>query len=77
MAGLRELLAIGLGFGLGIGLLLAPRTAIRLSVVNGQRGRRGEYGTDDPIPDHWAWVVRVLGLACIVVAAFIGFQAYV
>jgi hypothetical protein len=76
MAGLRELLAIGLGVGLGVGLLLAPRTAIRLSVFNSQHGHRGEYGADEPIPERWVWVVRVLGLACIAVAAVIGFQIY-
>lgn len=77
MPGIRELLAVVLGALLGVVLVAAPRAALRLSVFLGpQRRRRGDYGTDDDIPDTWAWVVRVLGLACIAVAAFIAYQAY-
>ncbi|WP_396613897.1 hypothetical protein ACH9L7_19475 (plasmid) [Haloferax sp. S1W] len=78
MPGIRELLAVALGIGLGVVLIAAPRTALRLSVFLGpQRRRRGDYGTDDDIPELWAWVVRTLGIACIVVAAFIAYQTYV
>jgi hypothetical protein len=44
--------------------------------VGPTRRQRGEYGTDDAIPDRWAWVVRGLGVACLVVVAFIASQAY-
>jgi hypothetical protein len=77
MSGVRELLAVVLGAVLGAALLAAPRTALRLSVFVGPtRRQRGEYGTDDAIPDRWAWVVRGLGVACLVVVAFIASQAY-
>ncbi|SDM99165.1 hypothetical protein SAMN04487949_3093 [Halogranum gelatinilyticum] len=74
----RELLAVVLGAALGIGLLVAPRTALRLSVFVGQnRRRRNEYGADDVIPDRWAWTVRGLGVACLAIATYIGYQTYV
>lgn len=77
MSGLRELLAVVLGVLLGIGLLAAPRTALRLSVVVGPtRRRRGDYGTDDAIPDQWTWIVRGLGIVCLAIAAFIAVQTY-
>jgi len=77
MPGLRELLAVLLGAAFGVALVVAPRTALRLSVVVGpNRRQRGEYGTDDPIPTTWTWVVRALGVACLVVAGVIAYQAY-
>ncbi|MBX0296142.1 hypothetical protein [Haloarcula nitratireducens] len=77
MAGIRELLAVVLGVLLGVALLVAPRTALQLSVFMGPtRRRRGEYGTDDPISDTWTWVVRALGIACLAIAAFIAYQTY-
>jgi hypothetical protein len=77
MPGLRELLAVVLGVLLGIGLLAAPRTALRLSVFVGPtRRRRGDYGTDDAIPDQWTWIVRGLGVASLAVATFIAYQTY-
>lgn len=77
MPGIRELLAVVLGIGLGTVLVVAPRVALRLSVFLGpQRRRRGDYGTDDHIPERWVWIVRALGIACIAIAAVIGYQAY-
>jgi hypothetical protein len=77
MSGLRELLAVVLGGLLGVALLAAPRTALRLSVFVGpSRRRRGDYGTDQPVADHWAWGVRALGLACLAIAAVISYQTY-
>jgi len=77
MPGTRELLAIVLSVLMGAALIVAPRPALRLSVFVGpNRRRRGEYGTDDAIPDWWAWVVRVLGIACLAIAAVIASQTY-
>jgi len=73
MAGLRELLAVALGGLLGILLVAAPRTALRLSVVGGpQRRRRGDYGSDGEVPATWVWLVRALGVGCLLIAAVIG-----
>jgi hypothetical protein len=78
MAGIRDLLAVVLGVLLGVALVVAPRTALRLSVFVGpHRRRRGDYGADDSIPDHWALLVRLAGVACLGVAALIAYQTYV
>ena len=74
---LRELLAVGLGALLGVVLLVAPRTALQLSVVVGPtRRQRGEYGSDAPIPDRWVLAVRALGLASLAVAGFLAWQTF-
>jgi len=73
----RELLAVVLGALLGVALLVAPRTALQLSVVMGPtRRRRGEYGSEAPIPDWWILAVRGLGLASLGVAAFVAVQTF-
>ena len=73
MVDVRQWLAVGLGVLLGGFLLVAPRAALKLSVVTrpGQPSRRGEYGRDDPIPDWWVWATRALGVGCLGVAAVI------
>lgn len=77
MAGIRELLAVVLGVLLGVGLVVAPRAALKLSVFVGpHRRRRGDYGADDPVPDHWTLLVRLAGVACLAVAGVITYQAY-
>ncbi|MCD2198636.1 MULTISPECIES: hypothetical protein [unclassified Halobacterium] len=77
MAEFRELLAVVLGAALGLAMILAPRAALRLSVFMGpNRRRRGDYGTDEAIPDWWAWLVRALGVVCLGVAALIAYQTY-
>ena len=74
---LRELLAVVLGALVGVALLAAPRAAIKLSVLaDGNRRQRGEYGTDDPVPDRWLWTARALGVACLAIAAWIGYQTF-
>jgi hypothetical protein len=76
--GIRELLAVVLGVALGLALVVAPRTALRLSVFAGpQGGRRGEYGEEGSVSDRWTWVVRGLGVACLVVASVITYRTFV
>ncbi|MCG1002085.1 MULTISPECIES: hypothetical protein [Halobacterium] len=77
MAGIRDLLAVVLGVLLGAAMILAPRAALRLSVFMGpNRRRRGDYGTDEAIPDWWAWLVRALGVVCLAVAGVVAYQTY-
>jgi hypothetical protein len=75
MAGVRELLAVGLGAILGVALLAKPKEMLLLSVFVGptrRRRRSGEYGEDGDPFGAWApWFVRFVGLACLLVAAFI------
>lgn len=77
MVGVRELLAIGLGVLLGVALLAKPKAMLLLSVFVGPNQRRrhgGEYGNDDDPFGTWApWFVRVVGLACLLVAAYIAY----
>lgn len=72
MADLRDVLAVVLGILVGIVLIVAPRTALRASVFVGpQRRRRGDYGTDDVVPEMWVWGARVIGVACVGIAVYI------
>lgn len=77
MAGVRELLAVGLGVLLGVALLLKPKEMLLLSVFvgpNQRRRRSGEYGSDgDPFGAWAAWFVRVVGVACLLVAGYIAY----
>jgi len=85
MAGVRELLAVGLGALLGVALLAKPRAMLLLSVFVGPTRRRrhgGEYGSDDDDDDGpfgaWApWFVRAAGLACLAVAGYIAYTELV
>ena len=79
MSGVRELLAVVLGALLGVVLIVAPQTALRLSVFVGPtRRRRGDYGTDkhDSLSDQWTWLIRGLGVVCLAIALFIAYQTY-
>jgi hypothetical protein len=77
MPGIRELLAVILGVLFGIILIVAPRVALQLSIFVGpKRRRRGDYGSDnhESFSDQWAWLIRGLGVACLVSALFIAYQ---
>lgn len=77
MPGVRELLAVVLGVLLGSALFAAPRTILQLSAFIGpNRRRRGDYGTDEAIPDRWMWVARGFGVVCLAIAAFIAYRTY-
>ncbi|MDS0284567.1 hypothetical protein [Haloarcula onubensis] len=73
MVDVRQWLAVGLGVLLGAFLVVAPRAALKLSVVGrpGQRRRRGEYGSDGALPGRWLWATRGVGVACLAVAVAI------
>ena len=72
MVDIRQWLAVGLGALFGLFLLLAPRAALKLSVVTGgPQRRRDDYGADDALPNWWVWATRAIGVACLAVAAYI------
>jgi hypothetical protein len=70
MAGTRELLAVGLGALLGLALLVKPREMLLLSVFVGPTQRRRD---DEPFGAWAPWFVRVVGLACLLVAGYIAY----
>jgi|AntDeeMetagen134_2_1112570.scaffolds.fasta_scaffold20992_2 hypothetical protein len=80
MVGVRELLAVGLGVLLGFALLAKPKEMLLLSVFVGPTQRRrhgGEYGSDGDPFGAWApWFVRVVGLACLLVAGYIAYTEF-
>jgi hypothetical protein len=79
MSGVRELLAVVLGALLGVVLIVAPQTALRLSVFVGPtRRRRDDYGTDkrESLSDQGTWLIRGLGVVCLAIALFIAYQTY-
>jgi hypothetical protein len=72
MVDVRQWLAVGLGVLFGLFLLVAPRAALKLSVLTGgPQRRRDDYGADDSVPGRWVWGARALGLVCLGVAAYI------
>jgi len=71
-ADLRTLLAIVLGAGLGLLLVARPDFVIRVQTAGRlPRDRGGEYGADAPGPDRWRSLVRLLGVACLLVAGYL------
>lgn len=72
MVDVRQWLAVGLGVLFGLFLLLAPRAALKLSVVTGgPQRRRDDYGAGDAVPDRWVWATRGVGVVCLAVAGYI------
>ncbi len=79
MPGIRELLATILGVLFGTILIVAPRAVLQLSIFVGPNRRgRGSYGTDthESFFDQWTWLIRGLGVACLVVALCIAYQTF-
>ena len=79
MAGVRELLAIALGALLGVACLAAPGAVFRLSVLGGASPTRnpgGEYGSDPEPSNRALLVVRVIGVACLAIAAFVAYNNF-
>jgi len=76
MAGLRTLLAAGLGLLLGVCCLLAPGAVVRVHTV-GRRphDRRGGYGADGDPPDRWLLLVRAVGVGLVLAGGYFGYVA--
>jgi hypothetical protein len=76
MADLRTLLAVVLGVGLGAICLLAPDVVVRAHRVGrGPHDRTGEYGADDATTDRLRLLVRLVGVGCILVGAYVATTA--
>lgn len=77
MAGLRQVLAVGLGLVLGVLCVAFPQAVIRLQTAGRVQGsRRGPYGEDGEFPATWTWVVRALGVACLAVAGYVAVRGF-
>ncbi|WP_435069216.1 hypothetical protein [Haloplanus sp. C73] len=72
MADVRTLLAVVLGALLGLVCILAPGAVVRTQTA-GRRpnGSGGEYGSDS-VATRWRRLVQALGVACLLVAAYLG-----
>ena len=71
----RDLLAVGLGAVLGLVMLVYPQLLIRLHTLGRQPRTPGPAGPADGAAEtdaKWLWLVRLLGVACLGVAAVIG-----
>ncbi|WP_435098637.1 hypothetical protein [Halarchaeum sp. P4] len=67
----RTTLAVALGAALGLLCLARPDVVLRLSVLGTTTpGRTGPYGDDDA-SSRALVVVRILGAACLAVAAYL------
>ena len=74
MVDVRTLLAAVLGIGLGLVLIAAPEFVVQVHAV-GRRPHdgRGEYGTDREVPGRWRRLVRVAGVALVVVGGYFAY----
>ena len=73
MVDLRTLAASLLGVGLGVFLVAYPEVAVRAHTAGRlPNDRGGEYGTDSRIPDRWRRLVRLVGVASILVGLAFG-----
>lgn len=70
---LRTLLAAGLGIALGALLVAYPEILIRAHAVGRlPHDRGGEYGAEADAPDRWRHLVRLVGVATVLVAVYVG-----
>lgn len=76
MADVRTLLAAVLGVLIGVVCLVAPDAVVRVHTA-GRRphDRSGGYGTDAALPARWRWVVRAVGVGCVVAGCYFGYVA--
>ncbi len=73
MVDLRTLVAAVLGIGLGALLVAYPEAVIRAQTAGRvPHDQRGEYGSASPVPDRWRRLVRLLGVAVLVIGVYFG-----
>lgn len=76
MAGIRELLAVGLGVLLGVFLVAFPQVFLRIQLLGRlPRDRGGRYG-DQGDAGRWLWLVRGLGALSLLVAGYLAVQQF-
>ena len=76
MADLRTILSAVLGVGLGVVLLAFPTAVVRVQTVGRlPDDRGGEYGQPVNVPDHWLWLVRVVGALLVASGLYFGATA--
>lgn len=77
MAGIRELLAIGLGVALGLAAIAYPDVILRLQTAGTRPDRRNEYGQGSGTTSNRARrFVQLLGAVALIIAAVIALQAF-
>lgn len=77
MAGIRELLAVVLGVALGVFLVAFPQVFLRIQLLGRlPRDRGGRYGDQSGDAGRWLWLIRALGVLCLVVAGYLAVQQF-
>lgn len=76
MAGVRELLAVGLGALLGIVALVYPEALLRIQTAGTRPDRRDEYGQGGHTSTRAVLLVRLLGAASIAIAVVVALQSF-
>lgn len=77
MAGIRELLAIGLGVALGLAAIAYPDAVLRLQTAGTRPDRRNEYGQGSGTTSNRARrFVQLLGVLALVIAVVVALQAF-
>ena len=68
----RELLAVVLGALLGLVMIAYPQLIVQVHTVGRRPRTPGPAGPEGETDAKWLWLVRLLGVACLGVAAVIG-----
>jgi len=72
---LRQAVAAVLAVGLGTVLIAYPAALVRVHTLGRlPHDRGGSYGEDPELSARWRWGIRVLGVVCVALGLFFGYQ---
>lgn len=71
----RQALAAVVAVALGAVLIVYPEALVRVHTVGRvPHDRGGKYGEDASLSAHWRWVIRAVGVVCIVLGLYFASQ---
>jgi ABC-type hemin transport system ATPase subunit len=72
---LRQALAAVLAVVLGAVLVAYPDALVRVHTLGRlPHDRGGSYGEDATVATHWQWLIRAVGVVCVGLGVFFGYQ---